>query len=162
MNIQHGLVGSQYNSLYHTLLVYCTTYVPYTLVYIMPPPGPNVHGRYLDIWNRVCAKKVGVGNTSPGAFRISIVRYWHPSWLSSKSSLESRPRGGVIHGVHLPIRYQVHCCCCYALRQKDVYSRRVCRGRPCKCRRRRNNRNSSSKHRQITPPAEAEANTSTN
>ena len=62
------------------------------------PPAAVFHPRYLDSWDTVDAKNIGVGNASPKAFRRRIVRYGTLLVCGAIDPGES-PEGGVIHTV---------------------------------------------------------------
>ena len=59
------------------------------------PPGPIIHGWYLQSWNSAGAKEVGGGNISLKSFpkTYGSVLALAPSWLSSNRAWKTGPRG---------------------------------------------------------------------
>ena len=70
----------------------------YTAMYITPPPWADFPWSITPqlSWNSAGAKRVGVGNVSPRAFRRRFVRCWHP--LGCRAIELGKPRkGGVVY-----------------------------------------------------------------
>ena len=109
------------------LLYFCRWFVamPYTTVYINPPPGRCPCSRYLHSWNSVGAKKVGVGNTQLRAFRRDVIQYWHPRGCRA-IEFGKPSQGGVIHTVRRIYEFCGIFCIFFAFYVLHFFFRRCC------------------------------------
>ena len=91
---------SRVHHLFDTTTIYLYgVYIFVSRCICVSPPEPIFRGRYLHSWDGAGAKKLGVGNISPSAFRKRIVRYWHPLGCRAIELGKPPPQGGVIYTV---------------------------------------------------------------
>ena len=116
--VYHTITLSHYHTItlshYHTIALSHYHTITLSHYHTITPLGrccminifTNCSWNSWNSWNSVGAKKVGVRNISPRAFRRRVVRYWHPRGCRV-IELGKTPEGDVIYIIYRRIRASV-------------------------------------------------------